>query len=104
MPLRNSNPLLLIALAVAQTAVQPKPDWPQPIVRGSLVVWGGEEAKTPAMAQFVRLAVQSESNNVQSSNHRRVWNSFVSRVRSGGALVASSSVRPMAISRRIRPW
>ncbi|MCH7944991.1 MAG: hypothetical protein IIC73_03125, partial [Armatimonadetes bacterium] len=59
MALRTFRALLLIALAgtaAAQTAVQPKPDWPQPIIKGSLVVWGGEKAKTLAMERFVRLA------------------------------------------------
>ena len=78
MTLRNRIALRLIALAAtaaAQTAVQPKPDWPQPVIKGSLVVWGSEEAKAPAMAQFVRLAGDGQILVVSSTadTARATW-------------------------------
>ncbi|MCH8979141.1 MAG: cyanophycinase [Armatimonadetes bacterium] len=71
---RNLGAHLLIALA-ATACAQPKPDWPQPIIKGSLVVWGGEEAKAPAMEQFVRLAGDGQILVVSSTadTARATW-------------------------------
>ncbi|MCH7932141.1 MAG: hypothetical protein IH906_08045, partial [Proteobacteria bacterium] len=48
------------ALAVAQETDVARPDWPQPIIKGSVVVWGGDAGKEAAMGAFVRLAGDSE--------------------------------------------
>lgn len=48
--------LQFAVLAVAQPASVAKPDWPQPIIRGSMVVWGGEDGKAQARQVFERIA------------------------------------------------
>jgi cyanophycinase len=47
--------LALLAL-IACAALAQKPDWPQPIVKGTVLVWGGEQAKDAARTSFLALA------------------------------------------------
>lgn len=50
---------VMTSLAVAQETDVARPDWPQPIIKGSVVVWGGDAGKEAAMGAFVRLAGES---------------------------------------------
>ncbi|MCH8275268.1 MAG: Type 1 glutamine amidotransferase-like domain-containing protein [Armatimonadetes bacterium] len=44
------------ALEAGQAPAKPVPDWPQPIVRGSLIIYGGESVLDVARKRFIQLA------------------------------------------------
>lgn len=66
---------ILVSIAQAQQTEVARPNWPQPIIKGSMLVWGGEEAKEVARSRFVRLAGDGQILVVSSTadTARAAW-------------------------------
>ncbi|MCH7904603.1 MAG: cyanophycinase [Armatimonadetes bacterium] len=74
--MRRKLVLSLFIVVVAALAVgQGKTDWPQPIIRGSIIVWGGDEAKDDARPHFKRLAGDGQILVISSTadDARATW-------------------------------